>query len=92
MRRQEFKVMVMLFNATLDIFTAPVSGIYCFMYTLRVHCHSSSLSSPFEIVRNNNVEGSIFFAENGCNIQATLTGNAIMHVNQGLHPDRTFRV
>ena len=65
------------------IFTAPVSGLYCFLYTLRVHCHSSSLSSPFEIVRNNNVEGSIFFAENGCNIQATLTGNAIIHVNQG---------
>jgi len=53
------------------------------MYTLRVHCHTSTLRSSFEIVRNNNVEGSIYSADDGCYTQATMTGNAIIHVIQG---------
>ena len=45
------------------IFTAPVSGLYCFMYTTRVKCHTSTVHSSIEIVRNNDVEGSIYTAD-----------------------------
>ena len=65
------------------IFTAPVRGLYCFMYTTRVSCHSSTLRSSFEIVRNNNVEGSIYTSDDGCISQETMTGSAIIHVYQG---------
>ena len=65
------------------IFTAPVSGVYCFMYTTRVTCHSSTIRSSFEIVRNNGVEGSIYTSDDGCLSQVTMTGSAVVHVNQG---------
>lgn len=65
------------------IFTAPVSGVYCFMYTTRVICHSSTVRSSFEIVRNNDVEGSIYTSDDGCLSQVTMTGSAVVHVNQG---------
>jgi hypothetical protein len=65
------------------IFTAPVSGVYFFLYTTRVACHSSTLRSSFEIVRNNDVEGSIYTSDDGCFSQLTMTGSAVVHVNQG---------
>ena len=65
------------------IFTASVSGLYCFMYTTRVKCHTSTVHSSIEIVRNNDVEGSIYTADDGCHSQITMTGSAILHINQG---------
>ena len=65
------------------IFTAPVSGLYCFLYTLRIVCHTTNIDGSFEIIRNNDIEGTIYVFDNGCNSDLTMTGSAIVHVNQG---------
>jgi len=53
------------------------------MYTTRVVCHTSTVRSSIEIVKNNDVEGSIYTSDDGCYSQVTMTGSAILHINQG---------
>ena len=69
------------FSGFTGVFTTPFDGIYGFIYTIRIGCHTSHTLGAFELVRNTIVEGVEFIGDNTCN-QVTVTGNVIIHANQ----------
>ena len=67
------------YHAHMGTFIAPRSGVYVFIWTVRMaldHYHTT------ELVHDNNVINSIYLNPGGT-IQGTVTGTAVVHVNQG---------
>ena len=67
------------FHAHMGTFIAPRSGVYVFIWTVRMaldHNHST------ELVHDNNVINSIYLSP-GRAIDGSVTGTAVVHVNQG---------
>ncbi|VDI44701.1 Hypothetical predicted protein [Mytilus galloprovincialis] len=68
------------YNHFTGAFTAPINGVYGFIYTLRMPCGTVG---TFEIIKNNEVEGTIHVNVNGgCSGQFS-TGTIIVVLNIG---------
>ncbi|VDI44698.1 Hypothetical predicted protein [Mytilus galloprovincialis] len=68
------------YNHFTGAFTAPIHGVYGFIYTLRMNCRNHG---TFEIMKNDEVEGTIHVnVENGCSGQFS-TGSIIVILNIG---------
>ena len=65
------------------VFTVPVGGTYGFTYNVRMGCHTSTIHGPFQIIKNDVVEGVVFIDGHGCTSQETVTGTVIIHANLG---------
>ncbi|XP_071128126.1 uncharacterized protein [Mytilus edulis] len=68
------------YNPFTGAFTAPIYGVYGFIYTLRMNCRNYG---TFEIMKNDEVEGTIHVnVVNGCSGQFS-TGSIIVILNIG---------
>ncbi|CAG2186744.1 unnamed protein product [Mytilus edulis] len=74
------------YSGITGVYTVPLDGVYGFIYTIRMGCHTAIALAPFEIMKNNDAEG-VAFIDVPCNEQNTVTGNVIIHAVQG---DKVF--
>ncbi|VDI65834.1 Hypothetical predicted protein [Mytilus galloprovincialis] len=70
------------YSGSTGAYTFPLDGVYGFIYSISMGCHTAEAKVPFEIMRNNDAEG-VLFIEVHCNEQNTVTGNVIIHAVQG---------
>ena len=67
------------YHAHLGAFIAPRSGVYVFIWTVRMHLHEYHTT---ELLHDNNVINSIYL-DPGSGMDDTVTGMAVVSVNQG---------
>ncbi|XP_063416159.1 complement C1q-like protein 4 [Mytilus trossulus] len=68
------------YNRYTGAFSAPINGVYGFIYTLRMFCYNDGV---FEFIKNDEVEGTIQVnVDGGCAGQFT-TGSVILALNVG---------
>ncbi|XP_071120747.1 uncharacterized protein [Mytilus edulis] len=84
-----------MYSGSTGVYTVPLDGVYGFIYTIRMGCHTAVAFGAFEIIKNNEVEG-VSFINAPCSQQDTVTGNVIIHAVQGdkvfirTHPQSTI--
>ena len=67
------------YHAHMGTFIAPRSGVYVFIWTVRMNGNNYHTT---ELVHDNNVINSIYLNPNSA-MDGTVTGTAVVHVNQG---------